>query len=258
MKIFFKLILKYYLKYITKLVLLIHRPLIIGVTGGINEVFTKDEIKRQLNQAGLEARSNPKNFNTEIGLPLAILNLKSGYGSYKNWLPIIWQALKSIFLLKFPKILVLGLGISEPGDMKYLLSLVRPKIAVITNITQRYIESFDDMDELIEEYKFFVKSIKKDGYLILNYDNERIRKLAEFKNEQTIFFGLTEANSKNYWRGEIIKKIASGQVIRVTENGHISDYRVNRFGQHHVYALLVGLIVKNFFLNLKQYAVREE
>ena len=180
MKTALKQFLKYYLKYITKLVLLIHRPLVIGVTGSINEVFTKDEIKRQLTATGLEARSNPKNFNTEIGLPLAILNLPSGYGSYKDWLPIIWQAFESIFNLKFPKILILGLGVSDPGDMKYLMSLVKPKIAVITDITQRYIASFADMNKLAKEYEYFIKLMDKDGYLILNHDNQPIKKLTEF------------------------------------------------------------------------------
>lgn len=261
MKILFKIILKYYLKYITKLVLLIHRPLIIGVTGSINVIFTKNEIKRQLTEANYEVRSNPKNFNTEIGLPLAILNLPSGYNSYKNWLPVIWRAFKSIFELKFPKILVLGLGVAGPGDMKYLMSLARPKIAVITDITQRYIESFDDMDELVGEYKFFVKSIKKDSSLILNYDNIKVRKLAEFKNDKssallkapdkTIFFGLSETGPKNYWRAEVMGKTLNGQTVRATNNGQTADYQIDRFGQHHVYALLVGLIVKKI-LSLKE------
>lgn len=251
MKTLFRIILKYYLKYITKLVLFIHRPLIVGVTGSINEVFTKNEIKRQLADAGLEVRSNPKNFNTEIGLPLAILNLPSGYNSYNNWLPIIWQTFKSIFKLKFPKILVLGLGVSGPGDMKYLMSLIRPKIAVITDITQRYIESFSDMDRLAKEYEYFIKLMDKTGYLILNYDNQRIRKLAKFKNNKTIWFGLSDAGPKNYWRGETIEKTLNGQKIRISNHGQTADYQINRFGQHHLYAMLGGLIVKEIVSHLK-------
>ena len=253
MKTLLKQILKYYLKYITKLVLAIYRPLIIGVSGSINVIFTKEEIKRQLEAAGLAARFNPKNFNTEIGLPLAILNLPSGYNSYKSWPPIIWRAFKSIFYLKLPKILVLGLGVSDPGDMKYLMSLVKPDIGVITDITQRYIESFDDMDKLVGEYEIFTKAIKKNGYLILNYDNPRLRQLAQTVNQATIFFGLGKAGSglKNYWRGEIIEKTTAGQIIRVTDERQAASYQVNRFGQHHVYARLTGLIVKKIVLNFK-------
>ncbi len=252
-KIIFKQILKYYLKFITKTVLLIHRPLIISVTGSTNEFFAKNEIKRQLEDAHYDIRLNPKNFNTEIGLPLAILNLPSGYNSYKKWLPIMWQAFKSLFNLKFPKILVLGLGIDKRGDMKYLMSLVRPKIAIITDITQRYIESFSDMDDLVEEYKHFVKLIDKNGYLVLNYDNRRIKKLSEFTKANVITFGLEKNTSdlNNYWLGEIAEKTINGQTVAVTYNKNVKNYSINRYGQHHIYALLIGLIVKKIIINLK-------
>jgi len=253
MKMILKQFLKYYLKFITKIVLLIHRPLIISVTGSTNEFFVKNEIKRHLEEAHYDLRSNPKNFNTEIGLPLAILNLSSGYNSYKNWLPIIWQAFMSLFKLKFPKILVLGLGIDKRGDMKYLMSLVRPKIAIITDITQRYIESFSDMDDLVGEYKRFVELIGENGYLILNYDNQRIKKLAEFTKADIIPFGLEKKapSLDNYWLGGVTEKTINGQTVIVTNDKETKQYSINRFGEHHVYALLIGLIVKKIILNLK-------
>lgn len=253
MKIIFKQILKYYLKFITKIVLLIHRPLIISVTGSTNGFFAKNEIKRQLEAGRRDIRSNPKNFNTEIGLPLAILNLPSGYNSYRNWLPIIWQAFLSLFKLTFPKILILELGVDRRGDMKYLMSLVKPKIAVITDITQRYIESFADMDELVGEYKRLVESIDKKGCLILNYDNPRIKKLSEFTKAGIIPFGLEKRTPtpKDYWLGEITEKTSSGQTVSVTNSQETKKYSINRFGEHHAYALLIGLIARKIILNLK-------
>ena len=50
MKIIFKIILQYYLKYITKLVLAIHRPTIIAIAGSTNKTFVKDEINRVLGE----------------------------------------------------------------------------------------------------------------------------------------------------------------------------------------------------------------
>ncbi len=196
-----KKLLQYYLKYITKLVLFIYRPTIITIAGSTNKTFVKEEIKKVLKKQGLIIRSNPKSFNTEIGLPLAILNLSSGYNSYRLWLPIIFQAAKAIFNKNFPKILVLELGISEPADMKYLLSIIHPKIAVITDITQRYLESFSDMDELVSEYEYLAKKIDKSGLIILNYDNLRVRKLATSTKVKIKFFGLQKAreNIADFW-----------------------------------------------------------
>jgi UDP-N-acetylmuramyl pentapeptide synthase len=110
MKTFFKYLLKYYLKIITKLVLFIKKPVIIGIAGNTNKTFAKNYIVQELKRSGLSVRANPKNFNTEIGLPLAILDLPSGYNYYKKWLPIILEAPMAIFRKKIPRLSGTGIG----------------------------------------------------------------------------------------------------------------------------------------------------
>lgn len=251
LKTILKQFLKIYLKLIVKLTLARHQPLVIAVTGSSNEVFTKNSIKNELQKDGYQVRSNPKNFNTEIGLPLAILNLPSGYNSYRKWLPIIGQAVKKIFDRKFPKILIIELGVSQPGDMRYLMSLIKPQIAVITDITQRYVESFSDMDELVGEYEHFIKLIDKKGYIILNTDNLRIKKLVSRGRATVITFGMAENGGQNYWRGTLEAKTLKYQKIKIQHGPKTEEYILNCFGQHHIYAKLAGLIVKDIIANFK-------
>lgn len=255
MKKFFKVILKYYLKYITKLVLFLHHPLIIAISGSTNKTFAKDEIAKTLKKRGINIRSNPKSFNTEIGLPLAILNLPSGYNFYQHWLPIIFKAFLSIFIGNFPKILVLELGVSSPGDMKYLLTIVKPKIAVITEISQRYLESFSDMDELTDEYRYLVNKINRNGVVILNYDNKKIREIAETIRAKTIFFSIlnTENQMTNLYQAFEIKKNTAGQSLKMKVNSKISKFNINRYGQHHIYSLLIKEIVSDELADFKAY-----
>ncbi len=243
MKYLMKKILQYYLKYIAKLVLAIHRPTIIAIAGSTNKIFVKDEISKTLKEEGISVRSNPKSFNTEIGLPLAILNLPSGYNSYKNWLPVIPKAILKIFQFNFPKFLVLELGVSDPGDMRYLLTIIKPKIVVITDITQRYLEGFDGMNELVNEYELLVKKADKNGLAILNYDNQRIRKMANISKIKVQFFGLTDGAD---WQAVKIEKGSTGQSVTVKHNNIASEHKINKFGQHHVNALLIGLAVKHY------------
>lgn len=245
MKKILKLFLKYYLKYITKIVLLIHRPTIIAVAGSTNKTFFKDEIGRQLRQAGVAVRSNPRSFNTEIGLPLAILDLPSGFNSYADWLPITGQAAKKIFSVNFPKYLILELGVSDQGDMKYLLSLIKPRVAVITDITQRYLEGFSDMDELVGEYELLVKKTGERGLVILNNDNSRVAELAKLTRARVITFGLAaEAD----WQAERTEKTADGEKFIIRHGRENKEMKINRFGQHHLYATLAGLIIKNYVI----------
>jgi len=244
MKLISKIILKYYLKYITKLVLLIHRPDIIVVAGSTNKTFVRDEVKKVLLSLGKSVRANPKNFNTEIGLPLAVLGLPSGYNSFKNWLPIIFKAPSKIFVKNFPKYLILMLGTSDPGDIKYLLKIINPKIALITDITQRYLEGFSDLNELMGEYEYLVKKLPKNGLLALNNDNERIKKLSKFTKADTIYFGV---NGGSMFKALEIKKTNYGQWVKIKQSDNTTvEHKINKFGLHHVYAFMIGLIIKKY------------
>jgi len=245
MRIFFRLILKYYLKGITKLVLFIHRPTVIAISGSINKSFFKEEIKKVIRKEEIVTRSNEKSFNTEIGLPLAILNLESGYNSYKRWLPVIYGAFLGIFKSHFSEVLVLELGVSRPGDMRYLLSLVKPRISVITDITQRYLESFSDMDDLSQEYEFLVRNTGRDGLVILNYDNIRLRRIADKTRAKKETFGFGEGSG---WRISEARRTDEGQSFKIAHGNSEKEYSIKRFGQHHILAHVVGEIIRD---NLK-------
>jgi UDP-N-acetylmuramoyl-tripeptide--D-alanyl-D-alanine ligase len=236
MKKIFKTFLKYYLKYITKYVLMIHRPTVIAIAGSTNKTFIKDEVNRSLRAAGKSVRSNPRSFNTEIGLPLAILGLSSGFNSYSAWLPIIAQVAKSVFKADFPQHLVLELGVADAGDMKYLLSIIEPDISIIGDITQRYLEGFADMDELVGEYELLVRRTGESGLVILNNDNRRVRELKSLARARVVTFGLEPGAD---WQAKAVKTDVSGQTFTLGSN----TVRTAGRGRHHISASLVGLII---------------
>ncbi|HBI16986.1 MAG: UDP-N-acetylmuramoyl-tripeptide-D-alanyl-D-alanine ligase [Candidatus Moranbacteria bacterium GW2011_GWF2_34_56] len=242
MKKIFKIILQYYLKFITKLVLLIHRPTVIAISGSVNKSFFRDEIKKVLAEQGKTVRANPKNFNTEIGLPLAILNIESGYNSYRRWLPVLASAAKAIFQKNFPTYLVLELGVAQRGDMRYLFSIVKPQVAIVTEITQRYIESFSGMDKLMGEYIYLAKNVKKGGKLILNWDNEKVRRLKKYAKVPVLYFGTDSKEVDG--RIEEIKKEIDGIMVKFNYKDRQNEIKINRFGAHHAKAVVVGQIVK--------------
>ncbi len=246
-----KIILQYYLKVITKVVLFVHRPMIVVVAGSVNKTFVRDEVKRVLHTKEYCVRSNPKNFNTEIGLPLAILNIESGYNSYKRWIPAIIAAARAIFQKEFPECLVLELGVSEKGDMRYLLSLVSPRITIITDITQRYIESFSGMDRLVSEYAYLVKKTSRSGKVILNWDNERVRALRDVAAAPVIFFGFAVEDMQNHGKIEKINKDVNGINVSMCYKGEKKNVHISRFGTHHAIASLVGWIVSREINNIR-------
>ncbi|MFH0930164.1 MAG: hypothetical protein V1814_02835, partial [Candidatus Moraniibacteriota bacterium] len=87
MKKYFKLFVQFYLKILTKFVLWRHEPFVIAVAGSTNKTVAKEYILKFLREkyGEKEVRGNPRSYNTEIGLPLAILYLESGESSFWKW-----------------------------------------------------------------------------------------------------------------------------------------------------------------------------
>ncbi|MFA6170938.1 MAG: Mur ligase family protein [Patescibacteria group bacterium] len=238
MKSSLKIALKYYLKIVARLALIIHRPTIIAIAGSTNKTIIKSQITSELSKER-EVRSNARGFNTEIGLPVAILSLPSGYGSYKAWFSVILRAPLAIFDARFPKVLVLELGVSKPGDMKYLLSIIRPHIAIISDITQRYIGSFSNMGQLVKEYEYLLNHLRKNAVAVLNSDNMKIFEISKAVNCKKIFFGF--GDDADFKVTECVAKLEK-QSIRVSVGGEIKGYEISRPGRHQVYAALAAKI----------------
>ncbi|MFA6106767.1 MAG: Mur ligase family protein [Patescibacteria group bacterium] len=245
MRTILKFALRFYLKTMARLALFIHRPKIIIVAGSANKIFIKERIALELTLAGKTVKAAERGFNTEIGLPVAILSLPSGYGSYQAWLPIILRAPLAAVKNPLPEFLVLEFGISKPGDMKFLLSIVKPDVAVISDITQRYMDNFSSVEKLLDEYRLLLGSVKKGGKAVLNSDNEKLRNIAsEGLRTEMVFFGFGEEAD---WRIIESENRLEKQTARISARGEKMTLETNRPGKHQLYALLAGKIIGKMY-----------
>jgi UDP-N-acetylmuramoyl-tripeptide--D-alanyl-D-alanine ligase len=245
MKPFFKKIVQFYLKLLTKFVLWRHRPFVIAVAGSTNKTVVKEYILKFLREKYGEknVRGNPRSYNTEIGLPLAILYLESGESSFWKWWKILVRAkIKALFWGGFPSKLVLELGVEKKGDMEYLLELVRPNWVVITNIEGSYSDAESNLDEIFEEMKLLVRKMPKNGKLILNYDDERVKSLAKFSEAQAVSFGFSKEAAA---RAKNLKTTVEGQTFDFSFEGSEEAVEIKKYGRHNVYAWVIAKIVKS-------------
>lgn len=245
MKSILKAIIQLYLKQLTKFVLWRHKPFIIAITGSTNKTTTKEYILKFLREkyGEKEIRGNPKSYNTEIGLPLAILYLESGDSSVVKWMKILLQAtIVAIFSRNFPKKLILELGVEQKGDMKRLLEMVQPEIAIITNIEGSYTFSNSSLEEIFTEMKYLTERIPADGCLLLNGDDERVRILADHTKAKVISFGFGESLDA---RAENLKTDAEGQSFDFTFQGKYESVKIKKYGRHFVSAWMAAKVVKS-------------
>jgi UDP-N-acetylmuramoyl-tripeptide--D-alanyl-D-alanine ligase len=185
-----KKLLEFKLKILAKLIIWRYRPKVIGISGSVGKTSAREAISLVL-ATRFRVGQTLKNYNNEIGLPLTILGLESPGSSLFGWALLFLKALKMFIFKdkKYPEVLVLEMGIDRPGDMKYLTSIVRPDIGVITMISESHLEYFKTIENTIKEKGELVKQIKPGGAAVLNFDSQAALAVKEMTKVKVYTYG---------------------------------------------------------------------
>lgn len=130
---------------------LINYP-VIGITGSNGKTVVKEFMYQLLCRDFNIARS-PKSFNSQIGVPLSVWQLSNEHNL------AIFEA-----------------GISKPGEMIKLESIIKPTIGVITGIGDAHQENFESVEEKLREKMILFKDCPT---IIYNADNPMISNLMQ-------------------------------------------------------------------------------
>jgi UDP-N-acetylmuramoyl-tripeptide--D-alanyl-D-alanine ligase len=190
----FNKLLQSWLRVLSKMILNKYKPDIIGITGSIGKTSTKEAVATVL-QNKFNIRRSPKNYNNEIGVPLAIIGVeKNPRRSVWGWLKVFFKAKKLILLRdkNYPEILVLEMGADKPGDIKYLTKLAPCKVGVLTFISHAHTEFFKTIKKIAEEKKIIISHLQPDGFAILNFDNDLVMQNSSSTKAKAITYGFKE------------------------------------------------------------------
>lgn len=260
MKTIFKKIITYILQIESRLVLYKYKPKIIAITGSLGKTSTKDAVYAVLSKISY-VRKSEKSFNSEIGLPLTILGCRNGWDN-----PLLWfsNILKGVWLFvwphKYPKWLVLEVGVGKPGDMRKTASWLKTDAVIITTIgdTPPHIEFFSSHKHLVEEKSQLIKTLKKDGLLVLNSDDNIVLEMKSKTKCRVITYGFKPGadvlgSDDNILYNE--KNEPEGIVFRANEGGSSMPVNIEGvFGRNHIYAAL-GAIALSFGLKFNMISV---
>lgn len=124
-----------------------HIP-VIGITGSNGKTIVKEWLYQLLEKDYNIVRS-PKSYNSQIGVPLSVWQMKPEH-----------------------QLAIFEAGISQPGEMVNLEKIIRPTIGIFTNIGEAHSEGFLNIRQKInEKLVLFAKSdilIYCKDYLALN------------------------------------------------------------------------------------------
>lgn len=127
---------------------------VIGITGSNGKTIIKEWLFNLLSSNFKIVRS-PKSYNSQIGVPLSVLLMNSDYN-----------------------LGIIEAGISQPGEMDNLASIISPELGIFTNIGDAHQENFISIQQKIQEKLRLFENSKQ---LISCADNEIV------KNEVEIF-----------------------------------------------------------------------
>ena len=165
---------------------------VIGITGSNGKTIVKEWLAQLLFSDENICRS-PKSYNSQIGAPLSVWNLKRG-----NTLAI-FEA-----------------GISHPGEMINLQKIIQPTHGIFTNLGSAHDENFSSrLQKANEKIKLFLKAKKiffcSDHSVVVQSIREN-----KIPLEKLVSWGSIKNQKKNLNTVLLIKKIgtsSSGSVI---------------------------------------------
>ena len=122
------------------------------VTGSNGKTTTKEMIAAifRAAEAGDRVAATPGNFNNAIGLPLAMLAMRSSH-----------------------RLAVFEIGMNHRGETRELAAIAQPTIAVITNAQREHQEFMVSVDEVAAEHADAIRALRQGGTAIINADDPR-------------------------------------------------------------------------------------
>lgn len=126
--------------------------------------------------------------------------------------------LSAEYILKDPTVEFAVLETARGGILRSGLGFSRCDIGIITNIQEDHLGLNDihTLDDLARVKSVVVKSVKNDGWAILNADDEYCRKIARDLDCNIAYFSMDE----NQPHVQALSK--SGKIVAVYENGYVT------------------------------------
>lgn len=142
----------------------------VGITGTCGKTTTRSLLLHLLEEE-MEVYSAPENYNTEIGLPLALLGMP-----------------------RDARVGIYELGTIQPGEIITLARILAPKIGVITLAGRGHLTGFENIESVANEKWDLIRALPEDGAAFINIDSPPLAKLANTHTGKMTTVGLNKAD----------------------------------------------------------------
>jgi len=194
-----------------------HRVKVVGITGSVGKTTCK-ELTAAVLSSGYQVLKSEANLNTEIGLPLTLLQLRPEHER-----------------------VVLEMGMYGLGEIRLLCQIARPQVGVVTNVGPVHLERLGTLEAIAEAKAELVDSLPSDGWAILNGDDPQVAAMAERASARVALFGESPQCSV---RGTVLSTTGlEGISFRLTCDDESAEVSAPLPGRHNLYNALAAAAV---------------
>lgn len=181
---------------------------IIALTGSCGKTTTKTMLASILSSCG-KTLATEENLNNNLGVALTLLKIQAEH-----------------------QFAVIEVGASIKGEINYSAQMIKPDIAIITNISPVHLEGFDNLDGIAHEKTDLFRNLANKGIAILNADDQYFNYWQKQINRQFVSFGLE--NKANIYANNV-KIEQNGDtsfILHTPKNSQLINLSV--IGQHNI------------------------
>jgi UDP-N-acetylmuramoyl-tripeptide--D-alanyl-D-alanine ligase len=206
------------------------RAQIIAVTGSVGKTTTKEMLRRVLAPSG-KVHASVASFNNHWGVPLTLarMPLDTYFGVFE-------------------------VGMNHPDEIRPLVKMIKPHVAVITTIAPAHLGNFKSIREIATAKAEIFEGVVPGGQVVLNRDNDQfnflertaqawgIQHIHSFGQHAKADFRLAEFNGSD-----------QSSTLWITIDGETKEVAIGAPGRHIAENALAALgVVKIVGANMQQ------
>lgn len=190
---------------------------IVGITGSVGKTTLKEMVAQALS-AGFKVHKTAGNRNSQLGVPVTVCGMEKNHTAA-----------------------VIEMGISMPGEMSRISTVVKPTCAVISNIGVSHIEYLKTRENIMAEKAHIADHLPQDGVLFVNGNDDLLPTLKNTANCKVITYGLSPQCD---WRASALNEADKGTFFTCTSpGGDRIELFVPAAGAHNVQNALAAMAV---------------
>ncbi|MBZ9994542.1 UDP-N-acetylmuramoylalanyl-D-glutamyl-2,6-diaminopimelate--D-alanyl-D-alanine ligase [Mesorhizobium sp. BH1-1-4] len=191
---------------------------VIAVTGSAGKTTTKEALRHVLSSVG-KVHASAQSFNNHWGVPLTLARM-----------PVDCDYA------------VFEIGMNHPDEIRPLVKMVRPHVAIVTMIAAAHLGFFKNLDEIAKAKAEIFEGLEPDGAAVLNRDDARFKlldKMAQAAGVEHVY-GFGE-NARSTFKLTKCELHADHSDIAARISGHDMIARIGAPGRHMVQNVLAVL-----------------